>query len=69
MTETYVDYNMGEGMDGIIKARQASDWLEKELPNPLTDEPQQWDLYSLGDEVYIRIYDPKAAVIFALKWL
>jgi len=69
VTETYVDYKMGEGMEGIIKAREAADWLEKELPNPPTDEPQLWDLYSLDDDVWIRIYDEKAAVVFALKWL
>ena len=65
----YVDYKIGDGMAGIIKAREAADWLEKEMPNPAIDEPQLWDLYSIDDDVWIRIYDKKAAVIFALKWL
>jgi len=64
-----VDFFIGSGMNGIRKASEASDWLEKEMPNPAIDEPQRWDLYSIDDDVWIRIYDKKAAVIFALKWL
>lgn len=63
------DFVIGTGMDGIIRAREAADWLEKELPNPPTDQAQRWDLYSEGNETCIRFYDEKDSVIFALKWL
>ena len=63
------DFVIGTGMDGIIRAREAADWLEKEMPNPPTDQAQRWDLYSEGNETCIRFYDEKDSVIFALKWL
>lgn len=63
------DLVIGTGMDGIIRAREAADWLEKEMPNPPTDQAQRWDLYSEGDKTCIRFYDEKDSVIFALKWL
>ena len=63
------DLVIGTGMDGIIRAREAADWLEKEMPNPPTDQAQRWDLYSEGDMTCIRFYDEKDSVIFALKWL
>ena len=44
------DFVIGTGMDGIIRAREAADWLEKEMPNPPTDQAQRWDLYSEGDK-------------------
>lgn len=64
-----VDFVIGTGMEGIIRAREAADWLEKELPNPSTDQAQRWDLYSEDDKTCIRFYDNKDSVIFALKWL
>jgi hypothetical protein len=65
----FVDFVIGEGMEGIIRAREAADWLEKEMPNPPTDQAQRWDLYSDADDTCIRFYDEKDSVIFALKWL
>ena len=64
-----IDLRVGEGMDGIVRAREAADWLEKELPNPPVDQPQRWDLFSLDDDVWIRIYDQRDAIVFALRWL
>ena len=64
-----IDFVIGPGMDGIIRAREAADWLDKEMPNPPTDQAQRWDLYSDGANTCIRFYDEKDSVIFALKWL
>ena len=47
------DFVIGTGTDGIIRAREAADWLDKEMPNPPTDQAQRWDLYSDGARVCI----------------
>ena len=65
-----IDFVIGSGMDGIIKAKAAADWLEETMPNPPIDDPQRWDLFTLDDDtVSIRFYDEKDSVLFALKWL
>jgi len=66
----YIDFAIGSGMNGIRKASEASDWLEKNKPNPTIEEPQRWDLFTQGeDDMYIRYYDDKDSVLIALKWL
>lgn len=65
-----VDFFIGSGMNGIRKASDASDWLEKNMPNPPLPEDQRWDLFTQGeDDMYIRFYDEKDSVLFALKWI
>jgi hypothetical protein len=66
----HIDFVIGTGMDGIRKASDAAVWLEETMPNPPTDSPQRWDLFTLDDDtVSIRFYDEKDSVLFALKWL
>lgn len=65
-----VDFFIGSGMNGIRKARDAADWLEGNMANPPLPEPQRWDLFTQGeDDMYIRFYDEKDSVLFALKWI